>query len=155
MSSNKGHYIWGHNEKRWGWIVWRKKCYKEVGPVILTTLHILNSQIASLANSTTTNWWDSTIKTTSACHSFGLSNTQLPKQLIFSQLTSFPTHNSSETNLQHEHPSVCPRINCRTGSPATNFGTAIDEHTGPHKVTRLSLHLKDTVSDSVFSYKIK
>lgn len=40
-------------------------------------------------------------------------------------------------------------------SPATNFGTAIDEHIGPHKVTRLSLHLKDTVSDSVFSYKTK
>lgn len=40
---------------------------------------------------------------------------------------------------------MCPRA----GSPATNFGTGLDEHIGPHKVTRLSLRLEDTVSDSL------
>lgn len=91
----------------------------------------------------------STMKTTYVWYSLGLSNTQLPKQLIFSQLTSSQTHNSSEINLHHEYPS-CPRITCRAGSPATNSGTAVDEHIGPRKVTRLSLHLKDTVSGCIF-----
>lgn len=71
----------------------------------------------------------------------------VPETTYLFTATIFQTHhNSSETNLHNDY----PRTARGTVRPETNSGTATDEGIGPHKVTRLSVHRKDTVSDCIF-----